>query len=197
MNTRENNINNYDPKSNIEIVNISDLEITFILKGADNTFANNLRRTLISGVPTLAIDNIIIKNNTSVINDEMLAKRISLLPLKYSTDLEEIGKFELFVKCPPGTDIMCVNSKEFKYSLNSDNVQLLYDDILLCKLKEGQHIEIEATCKKGIGKEHCKFSPVSIVTYKKDKDYFVFTVECIGNIDPELLVNSAIDILCT
>lgn len=198
MNTNKHNINKNDPKGNnmlVEIINISELDITFILNSDDNTFANALRRTLISGVPTLAIDNINIKNNTSVINDEMLAQRISLIPLKYSTNLEEIGNFELDVKCPLDTDIMCVNSNAFKYTIDSDNVQLLHDDILLCKLKHGQHIEVEATCKKGSGKEHCKFSPVSTVTYKKDENKFVFTVECIGNIDPELLVNNAIDIL--
>lgn len=199
MNTKENNINDYHQKTNnmhIEIVNVSELEIIFILKGVDNTFANSLRRTLISNIPTLAIDNIKIKNNTSVINDEMLAQRISLLPLKYSNHLDEIGKFELCVKCPKDVTIMNINSSELKYTLDSNNVTLLYDDILLLKLKSMQEVNLEVTCKKSIGKEHSKFSPVSTVSYKKDKDNFVFAVECIGNIDPELLIKDAMDILC-
>lgn len=189
MNTNKNNMYT-------EIINVSDLEITFVLKNADNIIANSLRRTLISNVPTLAIDDIKIRNNTSVINDEMLSQRISLLPLKYSSELEEIGKFNLSVNCPQDIDIMNIHSNELKYNLSSNNIKLLHDDILLCKLKPDQQIDLEATCKKGIGKEHCKFSPVSVVTYKKYKDGYIFTVECIGNIDPEILVKKAVDILC-
>lgn len=196
-NKQENNINEYFPKFNnmcIEIVKIEELYITFILKGVDNTIANSLRRILISAVPTLAIEDVKIINNTSVINDEMLSHRISLIPLSYSA-LEELGSFELSILCPNDKNITEVRSNELKYISKSNDIKPLYDDILIAKLKPGQQIHLEAFCKKGVGSEHSKYSPVSTVTYNKKEDDFVFNVECIGSIEPKLLVKNALIIL--
>lgn len=196
-NKQENNINEYFPKFNnmrIEIVKIEELYITFILKGVDNTIANSLRRILIGAVPTLAIEDVKIINNTSVINDEMLSHRISLIPLSYS-GLEELGSFELSILCSNDKNITEVRSNELKYTLKSGDIKPLYDDILISKLKPGQQIHLEAFCKKGVGSEHSKYSPVSTVTYNKKEDDFVFNVECIGSIEPKLLVKNALIIL--
>lgn len=197
-NTKENNINEYFLNSNnmqLEIVKIEELYITFILKGIDNAFANSLRRILIGGVPTIAIDDIKIRNNTSVINDEMLSHRIGLIPLSYSSELEENGRFILSITCPNDSDIISVKSSDLKYMSVSEDIKPLYDDILLVKLKPGQQIDLEAYCKKGVGSEHSKYSPVSTVTYNKKDDDFVFNVECIGTIQPELLIKKALNML--
>jgi DNA-directed RNA polymerases I and III subunit RPAC1 len=42
----------------------------------------------------------------------------------------------------------------------------VHDDIVLAKLRPGQRIEFEAHCRKGVGKDHTKFSPVSTVSYR-------------------------------
>ncbi|KAJ9079437.1 DNA-directed RNA polymerase core subunit rpc40, variant 2 [Entomophthora muscae] len=52
----------------------------FDLVGVDASFANALRRILIAEVPTMAIENVYILNNTSVIQDEVLAHRLGLIP---------------------------------------------------------------------------------------------------------------------
>ncbi|POR30871.1 DNA-directed RNA polymerases I and III subunit RPAC1 [Tolypocladium paradoxum] len=53
---------------------------SFSLVGLDASLANAFRRILISEIPTLAIENVYIENNTSVIQDEVLAHRLGLIP---------------------------------------------------------------------------------------------------------------------
>ncbi|KAG6016476.1 hypothetical protein E4U54_001400 [Claviceps lovelessii] len=48
--------------------------------GIDASLANAFRRILIAEIPTLAIENVYIENNTSVIQDEVLAHRLGLIP---------------------------------------------------------------------------------------------------------------------
>ncbi|HMA04594.1 MAG TPA: DNA-directed RNA polymerase subunit D, partial [Methanomicrobiales archaeon] len=66
----------------ITFVRVADNAARFYLAGAWPALANSLRREMISGVPTLAIDDIRIYDNTSVLFDEMLAHRLGLIPLR-------------------------------------------------------------------------------------------------------------------
>ncbi|KAK4162553.1 DNA-directed RNA polymerase [Cladorrhinum sp. PSN259] len=55
-------------------------EASFSLIGCDASIANAFRRIMIADVPTLAIDQVFIYNNKSVIQDEVLASRLGLIP---------------------------------------------------------------------------------------------------------------------
>ncbi|KAL7629596.1 DNA-directed RNA polymerase core subunit rpc40 [Parahypoxylon ruwenzoriense] len=55
-------------------------ESQFSLVGVDASIANAFRRILIAEIPTLAIDIVYVNNNTSVIQDEVLAHRLGLIP---------------------------------------------------------------------------------------------------------------------
>ncbi|EKD19209.1 uncharacterized protein L3040_009351 [Drepanopeziza brunnea f. sp. 'multigermtubi'] len=57
-------------------------EASFSLIGLDASVANAFRRIMIAEIPTLAIENVYIYNNTSIIQDEVLAHRLGLIPLK-------------------------------------------------------------------------------------------------------------------
>ena len=50
--------------------------------GVDASIANAFRRILLSEVPTLAIEDVYVYTNTSVVQDEVLAHRLGLVPLK-------------------------------------------------------------------------------------------------------------------
>lgn len=50
--------------------------------GVDASIANAFRRILLAEVPTMAIETVYIFNNTSVIQDEVLAHRLGLIPIK-------------------------------------------------------------------------------------------------------------------
>ncbi|KJZ73627.1 hypothetical protein HIM_06960 [Hirsutella minnesotensis 3608] len=76
---------------------------SFSLVGLDASLANAFRRILISEIPTLAIENVYIENNTSVIQDEVLAHRLGLIPFDGGRD--GIHNFLKWYKKPgPGED---------------------------------------------------------------------------------------------
>ncbi|KAL3911425.1 MAG: hypothetical protein SGILL_007286, partial [Bacillariaceae sp.] len=209
-------------------------ELVFELIGCDTSFANALRRILLAEVPTVAIENVYMWNNTSIIHDEVLAHRMGLIPLNVDArlfDEMENGDdptdsntlvFKLAVKCPwkkpagkkkksdddgdddefteteksvlenprldeaafkaarqkaietPGRPYtMHVYSKDLAWepqgeqeSRFPDGIRPVHEDILIAKLRPGQEIELEAHARRGIGKDHAKFSPVATACYR-------------------------------
>jgi DNA-directed RNA polymerase I and III subunit RPAC1 len=65
----------------VEFHEVSPLDSSFSLIGINASIANAFRRILIAEVPTIAIEDVFINNNTSVIQDEVLAQRLGLIPL--------------------------------------------------------------------------------------------------------------------
>jgi DNA-directed RNA polymerase alpha subunit len=70
--------------NSLEVVfhNNEQFDCSFSLIGVDASIANAFRRILIADIPTLAVENVFIYNNTSVIQDEVLAHRLGLIPFK-------------------------------------------------------------------------------------------------------------------
>ena len=74
-------------------------ELVFELLGVDVSFANALRRIMISEVPTMALEQVYMWNNTCLIHDEVLSHRLGLVPLnvdprlfdEYGEDVDEDG----------------------------------------------------------------------------------------------------------
>ncbi|KAJ3338856.1 DNA-directed RNA polymerases I and III subunit RPAC1 [Gonapodya sp. JEL0774] len=67
-----------------EITYISPDQMTmeFDMVGIDAAFANAFRRIMIAEVPTMAIEQVFISNNTSIMHDEILAQRLGMLPIR-------------------------------------------------------------------------------------------------------------------
>lgn len=83
------NFKTFQKNFRIVIVRINDLEMEFDLIGVPPAFANAFRRLMLSEVPSMAIEKVMIKNNTSIIQDEVLAHRLGLIPLKADPRLFE------------------------------------------------------------------------------------------------------------
>ena len=92
---------------------------SFSLIGLDASLANAFRRILLAEIPTLAIENVYIENNTSVIQDEVLAHRLGLIPFKGGR--EGLHDFLKWYKKPEdGTDpyANCFDWNTVRLSLN-------------------------------------------------------------------------------
>ncbi|XP_045184889.1 DNA-directed RNA polymerases I and III subunit RPAC1-like [Mercenaria mercenaria] len=102
----------FEKNFRIEIGRSTAEDLEFDMIGIDAAIANAFRRILLAEVPTMAIEKVHIYNNTSIIQDEVLAHRLGLIPIKadprlfeYKQDAdsepteEDTIQFELKVKC--------------------------------------------------------------------------------------------------
>eukprot|EP01132_Coremiostelium_polycephalum_P006628 gene6628-8200_t len=187
----------------INILSDKPNELVFEMIGVDAPIANALRRILISEVPTMAIEKVFIINNTSVLQDEVLAHRLGLIPIKVDPrkftfkqsnkefTAEDTLIFSLNVKCYKDANgkihDSVVLSKHLKWEPSDDHLEMfpneedhprpVEDDIPIVKLKPGQSLELQCYCEKNIGREHIKWSPVCTASYR---------------LQPEITVDSSI-----
>lgn len=71
----------------IKISHLAGRSTNFDLINIDTSIANAFRRIMIAEVPSVAAETVYIFNNTSVIQDEVLAHRIGLIPLNVDPDV--------------------------------------------------------------------------------------------------------------
>ena len=151
-------------------------KLSFSLEGVSNAFANALRRASISEVPVMAIEDVEIRKNDSVLYDEIIAHRLGLLPLR--TDLESYNlpekckckgegcascQLKLTLSKTSGKSEEIVEASELKSK--DPKVKPVFGDTPIVKLLKGQKLELEATAVLGKGKVHAKWSP-GLVIYK-------------------------------
>ena len=79
----------FEKNFKIDMIKMSHDELEFDMVGVDASIANAFRRILLSEVPTMAIEKVFIYNNTSIIQDEVLAHRLGLIPIKADPRLFE------------------------------------------------------------------------------------------------------------
>ena len=79
-------IEKFKNKFEIKITNLSERTGTFDLIHIDTSIANAFRRIMIAEVPSVAAETVYMFMNTSVIQDEVLAQRIGLIPWKIDPD---------------------------------------------------------------------------------------------------------------
>jgi len=142
-----------------------------MIKGASYQYVNTLRRYMLDEVPTMAIEEVEFRKNSSLLYDEMIAHRLGLvvlktdlkgytLPEKCSCDGEGCAKctvtFTLKVKGPETVYASALKS-------NDPKIQPVYPETPIVKLikqgSEAQELEFEAKAVLGKGKEHAKWSP--------------------------------------
>ncbi|KXZ47870.1 hypothetical protein GPECTOR_32g483 [Gonium pectorale] len=140
------------------VINKLDKEVMeFDMIGVDPAIANALRRILIAEVPTMAIEHVFIVNNTSIIQDEVMAHRLGLVPLLVPPHLfdEKVAEeapsekntvvFKLDVTCKRKPDGSLENDKVL-------SSQLVW-------LPAGSELPEETTCRFASGQAHLFAEP--------------------------------------
>jgi DNA-directed RNA polymerase subunit D len=162
----------------IKVLEKDDRNLRLLVKEVDVPYMNALRRVITSEVPCMAVDEVVMLENSSVMQDETIAHRLGLVPLK--TDLDS---YSLPEECECKSEFGCslcrvtltldVEAKEgtrsvYSGELTSENKDVIpvSDKIPLAKLAKEQRLRLEAYARLGKGKNHAKWQPVSMCTYK-------------------------------
>jgi len=85
-------IETFKQKLQVKVVKMEKDDMEFDVIGIDSSLANAFRRIMLAEVPSMAVDRVFIYNNTSVIQDEVLAHRLGLIPFKADHRLFEMHK---------------------------------------------------------------------------------------------------------
>ncbi len=193
--------------TSLEIIEENENRIIVKLKGIPLQYANALRRICLSGVPTFAIDDVVMIENSSVLADEGVSHRLAMLPLK--TDL---SRFVEPSACDCHSEIGCSRCRVLLMldSGNSDTtrtvtsqdlssedevVKPVNPNIPIVALAPGQKLKIEAYARLGRGSEHAKWNSatVSVLTQGSNADEHILMVETVGNLTPGEVVKAAVE----
>lgn len=189
----------------IEVIESGDARIRVRLKNIDRAYANALRRVAISQVPVMAIDDVVILENSSVMFDELVAHRLGLIPLKTDLvryNLPEDCDCKSALGCPKCRVLLVLDAEATdrpKTVMSSDLVsedpesKPVSGEIPIVKLAPGQRIKLEAYARLGKGSEHAKWQPtaVSVLTEGPRPDEYDLVIESVGSLSaPEIFIRS-------
>ncbi len=183
-------------------------KIRLIVDNINPPLAGELRRIMISEIPTLAIELVDFNKNDSVLWDEIMANRLSLIPFVYDT---KFYNFKKECKCDGKGCVHCQVSFKLKkkgpcmvYSgdmiPSDEKVKPVYDKIIIVELTEGQELEFESFAELGLGREHAKWQAAVVgyrnipkITIGKDGDNEEYEKRCPRHVfvfeDKKLKVN--------
>jgi DNA-directed RNA polymerase subunit D len=193
----------------VKLLDETSSSVALQLEGIDRSYANAVRRFCIAEVPCMAIDDVVILENSSVLYDEILAHRLGMVPIK--TDLE---RYILPEKCDCGSPLGCHKCRVLFVldAKGKDKVTTVYsgdlvsedreirpvsETIPLVKLALGQSVKLEAYARLGRGKEHAKWQPctVAVLTDGRSEGTFNLMVESAGGLPARQIVLSAVKLL--
>lgn len=191
----------------LKVIEKNDDRITIKFNNVPRQYVNAIRRLSISEVPTFAIDDVVILENSSVMHDEAVAHRLGLIPLR--TDLK---KFNLPNECSCKSTLGCIHCRVLlqldaeanektktittsELISEDEFVKPVSQDIPIIVLAPGQKIKFEAYARLGFGRDHAKWQPatISVVKYGENENEIFLTIESNGALTPEEIVIAAVE----
>jgi DNA-directed RNA polymerase subunit D len=162
----------------IEVLEKNDINLRIAVRDVDVPLMNALRRLALAEVPCMAIEEVVMIENSSILQDEIIAHRLGLTPLK--TDLDA---YSLPEECECQSEFGCsqcrvtltldAEAKDgtrtvYSGEVVSENPEVVpvSDKIPIVKLAKNQKLKLEAYARLGRGKTHAKWQPVSMCAYK-------------------------------
>ena len=171
-------------KIDVEVIERDDKHVKLLIKNIPLAIVNAIRRAALEEVPSMAIDYVIFRANTTVLHDEIIAHRLAMIPL---TSEEAIRKYRKPEECSDGEEALyregCYATLYLEAETKEDEVRTIYssdlkpiddpnvkpvsDKIPIIVMGPNQRLVLEAKARLGRGKEHIKWSPatVAVSTY--------------------------------
>lgn len=159
---------------NVEMRKISDNSMDFLISETNPAFANMLRRTLVADIPKLAIEDVIVYDNTSALFDEIVAHKLGMLPIPTPPEeFVERARCECKGEGCSRCTVHYTLSKDgpcdvYSRDLVPDRTEFAVVDknVPLLKLLPGQRLIIEAVATLGTAAKHAKWQATCGVGYK-------------------------------
>jgi DNA-directed RNA polymerase subunit D len=189
----------------LKVVEKTNERIVVQFNNTPRQYVNALRRLAISEVPTLAIDDVVILENSSVMHDEALAHRLGLIPLR-----TDPGRFVMPHECDCGSALGCAKCRVLlvldaeatdktkvvtsgELVSEDETVKPVSKDIPIIVLAPNQKLKFEAYARLGTGKSHAKWqpAPVAVVKDGKDENEIMLIIESNGALTAEEILKEA------
>jgi DNA-directed RNA polymerase subunit D len=158
----------------VEVKELKPKKAIIKIEGAQPYFVNSLRRVMLSELPKLAVNNVVIYDNTSALFDEIISHRLALIPIP--TDLSLLvfrDKCTCKGKGCPNCTVRYTLSKEGEGIVYSGDLQpeekswsIKEDKIPIVELHNDQRLILEVEAVLGYGKDHAKWQPIQAPGYK-------------------------------
>ncbi|MHA1933412.1 MAG: DNA-directed RNA polymerase subunit D, partial [Promethearchaeota archaeon] len=162
----------------IKVLEETEQRLVFVVEGISIEIANAIRRIILSEIPVMAIDEVIVLKNDSPLYDEIIAHRLGMIPL--TTDLEayklpqdcDCGGFGCSL-CQVSLTCEVINTTNtplevYSGDLKSNDPQITPVDsrIPIVKIDKNNQLILEAYASLGKAKEHVKWQAVSNIFYR-------------------------------
>ncbi|HEA70339.1 MAG TPA: DNA-directed RNA polymerase subunit D [archaeon] len=162
----------------INVLEKTDHKLVFVVENISLNMINSIRRIIVSEVPVMAVDEVIILKNDSPLYDEIVSHRLGMIPL--TTDLDAY-KLPRDCSCDGYGCSLCqvsltcevtntTNTPLEIYSgdLKSNDPEIMPVDpnIPIVKIDKNNQLILEAYATLGIAKDHVKWQAVSNIFYR-------------------------------
>jgi DNA-directed RNA polymerase subunit D len=162
----------------LEILEQTDHFMLLLLEGISIEMLNALRRIILTEIPVMAIDEVIILKNDSPLYDEIVAHRLGLIPLVTDLDTYKLPKE---CDCSGFGCPLCQVSLTCEIHNTSNNPMVIYSkdlvsndpkivpvnpNIPIVKIGKDDKVILEAYATLGQAKDHIKWQAVSNVFYR-------------------------------
>ena len=162
---------------------------TYDITSEDVALVNSIRRIILADIPNVAFvpDTMTIKTNTGNLHNEMLAHRVSLVPICVPAEKFEEMTRTTFVLHKKNTTQEIVHLTTADFTIESQemisatgelpNIASIFppdpltgEHILITKLMPGQEVHILAKPQLGTAKQHARWGAVSKCSYMNALD---------------------------
>ena len=160
----------------VEVKELKPKKAVLKIENTSPYFVNSFRRIMLADLPKLAVDDVVIYDNTSALFDEIIAHRLGMVPIP--TDLSLLTFRDECVckgKGCPNCTVRYTLSKEGEGTIYSGDLQpaekswaIKEDKIPIVELYGDQRLILEVEAVLGRGKDHAKWQSVQAPGYRME-----------------------------